>query len=90
MARIKSAVKNNRKNARRNAINRSRRSGLRTQVKKMRELIENKDSAGARGALGVTVSTIAKAQRKGTLHRNTAARLKSRLARHVNALEGGH
>ncbi len=89
MARIKSAVKNHRKSIRRNAINRRRRSGLRTQIKKTRELIDKEDGAGARGALGETVSTIARAQRKGTLHRNTAARLKSRLARHVNALEGG-
>jgi len=89
VARIKSAVKNNRKSIRRNAINRNRRSGLRTQVKKMRELIDKEDGAGARGALSATVSTIARAQRTGTIHRNTAARLKSRLARRVNALEGG-
>lgn len=89
MARIKSAIKNNRKSARRNAINRSRRSELRTQVKKIRELIDKEDGAGARGALNETVSTIARAQKKGTVHRNTAARLKSRLARRVNALEGG-
>lgn len=89
MARIKSAVKNNRKSARRNAINRSRRSNLRTQIKKIRELIGKEDGAAARGVLGETVSTIARAQHKGTIHRNTAARLKSRLARRVNALEGG-
>lgn len=89
MARIKSAVKNNRKSTRRNAINRSRRSGLRTQIKKMRELIDKEDGAGARGALNETVSTIARAQRNGTIHRNTAARLKSRLTRRVNTLEGG-
>lgn len=89
MARIKSAVKNNRKRIRRNAINRSRRSNLRTQVKKFRELIAKGDGAAARGALGETVSIIARAGHKGTIHRNTAARLQSRLARRANALEGG-
>jgi len=89
VARIKSAVKNNRKSARRNAVNRSRRSNLRTQIKKIRELIGKEDAAGARGVLSETVSTISRAQHKGTIHRNKAARLKSRLARRVNALEGG-
>lgn len=89
MARIKSAVKNKRKSARRNAINRSRRSNLRTQIKKIRELIARADGPGARGALGATVAVISRAQHKGTIHRNTASRLKSRLTRRVNALEGG-
>lgn len=89
MARIKSAVKNNRKSIRRNAINRSRRSNLRTQIKRMRDLIAKGDGVVARDALGATVSIIARAQHKGMIHRNTASRLKSRLTRHVNSLAGG-
>ncbi len=88
MARIKSAVKNIRKSERRNAINRAGRSGLRTQIQKIRELIDKKDVKGAQGALRKTLSTIARAEKKGLLHRNAAARQKSRITRHVNDISG--
>ena len=86
MARTKSAVKNIRKNERRNSINRSRRTGLRTQLKKLRELVKSKNAAGAREALPATLSLIDRSQSKGLLHRNTAARYKSRLSCQVGAL----
>lgn len=86
MARIQSALKNIRKNRRRNAINRARRSQLRTKVRRMRTLIAKKD-AEARVALRETVSTIDRAVRKGVLHRNAAARHKSRLMKGVAAAE---
>ncbi|HEU4403447.1 MAG TPA: 30S ribosomal protein S20 [Candidatus Polarisedimenticolia bacterium] len=86
MARIKSAVKNIRKNLRRNEINRARRSRLRTQIRKLRELVSKKDSEGARKALTPTLSLIDRSLTKGILHRNTAARYKSRLTRQVSAL----
>jgi small subunit ribosomal protein S20 len=84
VARIKSALKNIRKNRRRNAINRARRSQLRTRVRRMRTLIAKKDvQAGA--YLRETVSTIDRAVRKGVLHKNAAARHKSRLMKGVAA-----
>lgn len=86
MGRIKSAIKNQRKTRRRNLINRSRRSSLRTGLKKMRRLIEEKDAKGAQAAVTDTIATIDRAVRKGILHRNAAARHKSRLMRHVNSL----
>lgn len=86
MARIQSALKNIRKNRRRNAINRARRSQLRTRVRRMRTLIAKKD-AEARVVLRETVSTIDRAVRKGVLHRNAAARHKSRLMKGVAAAE---
>ena len=86
MARIQSALKNIRKNRRRNAINRARRSLLRSRVRRMRTLIAKKD-AEARGFLRETVSTIDRAVRKGVLHRNAAARHKSRLMKGVAAAE---
>lgn len=86
MARIQSALKNIRKNRRRNAINRARRSQLRTKVRRMRTLIAKKD-AEARVVLRETVSTIDRAVRKGVLHRNAAARHKSRLMKGVAAAE---
>ena len=86
MARTKSALKNRRKSLRRNVINRSRRSRLRNQVRKLRELLARKDADGARRALGTTLSTIDRSLGKGIIHRNTAARYKSRLSRQVAAL----
>jgi len=86
VARIKSALKNIRKNGRRNAINRARRSQLRTRVRRMRTLIAKKD-AQASVFITETVSTIDRAVRKGVLHRNAAARHKSRLMKGVAAAE---
>ena len=88
MARIKSSVKNIRKSRRRNVMNRARRSQLRTQIKKLRDLLARKDVEGARGALNTTLSVIDRSRQKGMLHRNTAARHKSRLSRQVTALSG--
>lgn len=86
MARIKSALKNIRKSRRRNSINRTRRSRLRTQIKRLRDLLDQKDVEGARGELNKTLSMLGRSQRKGMIHRNTAARQKSRLSRRVAAL----
>ncbi len=86
MARIQSAVKNIRKNRRRNRVNRARRSSLRTQIKKLRELLASKNAEGARKALTPTLSVIDRSVTKGILHRNAAARYKSRLTRQVAAL----
>ncbi len=89
MARIQSAVKNIRKNRRRNAINTARRSQLRSQIKKLRSLVALKDTAGARRELSKTLSLLDRSAGKGIIHRNTAARHKSRLTRQVNGLAGG-
>jgi small subunit ribosomal protein S20 len=83
VARIKSAVKNIRKNRTRNTINRARRSQLRSQIRKIRDLLARKDADGARGSLSATTSVIDRSKRKGIIHRNAAARLKSRLARRI-------
>ena len=89
MARIQSAVKNIRKNRKRNAVNTARRSRLRSQLRKLRALLVEKDAAGARRELTRTLSILDRSVTKGILHRNTAARHKSRLTRQVNALGGG-
>jgi small subunit ribosomal protein S20 len=86
VARIKSAVKNIRKSRTRNVINRARRSQLRSSIRKMRSLLEAKDLQAVRKALRDTVSTIDRAVSKGVLHRNAAARHKSRLSRNIAAL----
>lgn len=80
----KSAKKRVRQNEKRRAINRSNRSRLRTAIKKLRAALTSGDAQTAQTLLPATVSTIDKAIQKGVLHRNAAARYKSRLTMHVN------
>jgi small subunit ribosomal protein S20 len=89
VARIKSAVKNIRKTRRRRAVNIVRRGGLRSQIKKLRLLLAKKDAGGAKRELARTLSLLDKSIGTRILHRNAAARHKSRLTKQVNALQGG-
>jgi len=86
MANHKSAVKRVRQNEKRNEINRSNRSKLRTQIKKLRTALAGTDKTQSTELLNPTVSLIDKAVNKGLIHRNTAARHKSRLTKHVSNL----
>jgi small subunit ribosomal protein S20 len=80
-----SAEKRDRQNERRNAINRRNRSRLRTQVKKLRAALRDKATDRLAALLPETVSIIDKSVQKGVIHRNAAARYKSRLTTRVNA-----
>ena len=82
----KSAEKRVRQNEKRRAVNRSNRSDLRTQIKKLRTALTASDKNQSQELLTPTVSAIDKAVNKGVLHRNTAARYKSRLTSHVGKL----
>jgi small subunit ribosomal protein S20 len=86
MANHKSAEKRVRQNAKRNEINRSNRSKLRTQIKKLRGVLAATDKKQSNELLNPTVSLIDKAVNKGLIHKNTAARYKSRLTKHVSEL----
>jgi small subunit ribosomal protein S20 len=86
MANHKSAEKRVRQNLKRNEINRSNRSKLRTQIKKLRSALVATDKKQSGELLNPTVSLIDKAVNKGLIHRNTAARYKSRLTKHVSEL----
>jgi small subunit ribosomal protein S20 len=79
----KSAEKRVRQNERRRVINRSNRSRLRTAVKELRTALE-KGGTKASDLLPTTISELDKAVQKGVLHRNAAARHKSRLTARVN------
>ena len=83
MANHKSAEKRVRQNVKRNEINRSNRSKLRTQIKKLRAAVASSDKDLSGELLNPTVSVIDKAVNKGLIHKNTAARHKSRLSKHV-------
>ena len=88
MANTKSAQKAVRKIARRTAVNKSRRSQMRTYVRKVEEAIAAKDAAAAAEALRGAEPLVARAAQKGILHKNTASRKISRLAKRVKALAG--
>ena len=78
--RTKSALKANRQNIKRREHNRQMRSRLRTSLKAIRASLDANDLDGARAALSATVSLVDKMASKGIVHRNTAARYKSRLS----------
>ena len=88
MANTSSAKKAVRKIARRTAVNKSRRSQMRTFVRKVEEAIASKDAAVAAAALREAEPLVARAAQKGILHKNTAARKISRLTKRVKALAG--
>ena len=73
-----------RQNEKRRDINRSNRGRLRTGIKKLRAAIEGGEAGSAQELLPATVSLIDKAVQKGVLHRNAAARYKSRLTARVS------
>lgn len=83
----KSAEKRMRQNEKRKQINRSNRTRVRGAIKKLRGALSAKGSDVAT-LLPETVSTIDKAVQKGVLHKNTAARYKSRLTTSANQATG--
>ena len=87
MANHKSAEKRIRQNEKRRAINRRNRSRMRTEIKKLRSAVALGDVERARDLLPAVVSVIDKSIQKGVLHRNAAARYKSRLTMTVTGLE---
>ena len=80
----KSAEKRMRQNEKRRLINRGNRGKLRTGIKKLRAALEGGEAGTAAALLPETVSLIDKAVQKGVLHRNAAARFKSRLTVRAN------
>ncbi len=86
MANTPSAKKAVRKIERRTAVNRSRRSQMRTYVRKVEEAIAAGDHGAASAALRAAEPLVMRAAQKGIVHSNTAARKVSRLNRRVNAL----
>jgi small subunit ribosomal protein S20 len=84
--RSKSVLKNIRKSARRNVMNRGNRTRVRTAIKRLRVVLASGDAAAAEKLLGSTHAEIDRAIRKRILKENTANRYKSRLTLAFNAL----
>lgn len=81
--RNKSALKANRQNVKRREANRRLRSKLRTGLKTLRKTVDSTDKAAAGTALQGAQSLVDRMATKGMIHRNTAARYKSRLSARV-------
>jgi small subunit ribosomal protein S20 len=75
-----SALKAHRQSLKRREQNREFRAKLRTALKSIRSAIDKKDVAAAGQELNKTVSLIDKLASKGIIHRNAAARYKSRIS----------
>ena len=86
MANTVSALKRVRITERRTAINRSRKSRLRHQIRAMRRLLDQKDAQGAARLVPATFSVVDRAAKWGIIKKNTAARYKSRLASRLRKL----
>ncbi|AUD78556.1 30S ribosomal protein S20 [Kangiella profundi] len=86
MANIKSAKKRARQAEARRQHNASRRSMLRSYIKKVVYAIEAGNKAEAQTALERAIPVIDKAANKGIIHKNKAARHKSRLTARIQAL----
>ncbi|MBN2456852.1 MAG: 30S ribosomal protein S20 [Sedimentisphaerales bacterium] len=87
MAHSLSAKKRARQNIKRRAINRVRKSQVKTQIRHFEEAVQNADTEAAEREFHLTVSKLDKTASTSTMHKKTAARRKSRLAKKLNALK---
>ena len=86
MANSPQSKKRARQNERRYAINKARRSRIRTQLRKVEEAIASGDKDAAATALREAQPELMRGVTKGVYHKNTAARKMSRLSARVKAL----
>jgi small subunit ribosomal protein S20 len=86
MANTKSAKKAARQTVRRTELNKGRRSRLRTSVRKVEEAIASGNKDAARAALKEAEPVIARTAQKGIVHRKSASRKVSRLAKRIGAM----
>ena len=86
MPNIESAKKRMRQNKQRRARNKWRKERVKLQIRTLLEAIRAKDLGTAEAEFRKTCSILDKVSSTSTMHKNTAARKKSRLASRVNAL----
>jgi small subunit ribosomal protein S20 len=87
MANHFSALKRARQTETRTTRNRGNTSQMRTALRKFRAALQSGKSADAKAEFSNTVSMIDKAVKKGVIHKNTAARYKSRLSARLAAVK---
>jgi small subunit ribosomal protein S20 len=86
MANTKSAKKAARQTTRRTAVNKARRSHMRSSVRKVEEAIASGNKEAAQAALREAEPIIVRTAQKGMTHRKTASRKVSRLAKRIGAM----
>lgn len=87
MANTVSSLKRVRTAAKRTAVNRTRKTRLRHQIRKMRRALQANDVKGAAEVLPATYSLVDRAAKWGIIKKNTAARYKSRLTARLKKLQ---
>ena len=87
MANIQSALKRARQNEKRRVANRIYRSSARTRVKRARRLIEAGELEQAELQVSAAISALDRAAQKGIIHKNNAARRKSRLVKMLRSAQ---
>lgn len=87
MAHSLQAKKRARQNAKRRIINRARKSQIKTQIKHFETAISQGNAEAASEQYKLIVKKLDKTAATSTMHKKTAARKKSRLAKKLNALK---
>ena len=86
MANIKSQIKRNKQNEKRAERNKAVRTALKTSTKKIRAAVDASDGEEATARQRETARALDKAVAKGIVHKRTAARRKSRLAKAASSV----
>ena len=87
MAHSLSAKKRVRQNEKSNKINRARKSQVKSQIKHLENALDTGDIDAATEQYRLTVKKLDKTAATSTMHKKTAARKKSRLAKRLNSLK---
>lgn len=86
MANHVSSLKRARQTERKTVVNRANKSRVRGSLRLLREALQKGDAKAVTEQYQATVSALDKSVQKGTLHKNTASRYKSRLNARVKAI----
>ena len=87
MPNIKSAKKRMRSNAKKAEVNAVITTSMRTAVKKFEKEVKDGNKEAASNNLNIAIQRVDKAMSSGKVHKNKAARLKSRLTKMMNTME---
>ncbi len=87
MPNTKSAAKAMRQSRRRHLINAKTKAKVKNAAKQVKKFIESGQATEAVEALRLAMAALDKAVKKGVLHKNTASRKKSRMARRIGKLK---
>ena len=86
MANHVSSLKRARQTERKTGVNRANKTRVRSSLRALREALQKGDAKSVGEQYRATVSALDKSVQKGTLHKNTASRYKSRLSARVKAV----